>query len=1069
MPTPVFIAMNAFQPDGGAFGPELALVQNSLPVHGGWSSMRKKAVQASVADGPMQGYVHIYQQAAAIQKARPSSDNAAGIWVPSSGTNLYDRVNEAVPSDAEFIYAPAAPSAAQGILNLPALVDPASSSGHYIRWRYRIPSTTGAWTLLLELVDKTRAITSITRSGSTATVTTTAAHGLSTGQVVYHTGATQPEYNVKATITVTGASTYTFTVSGTPATPATGTPVYRPVWKTDTVTGTGAVTGYLQREATLAAGEANAINDYASFRLMVTATVAGAAAFGRPTSDIAAGLWTDQAGLTATLYARIDETPADDTDYLKSPILALGGAAYTYTAGLGTLEDPITNAGFTFRYRPRGSNAGVQLKARLKQGSTVIKETVTASLATSYATQAISLTPTEMAAVTDFAALQAEFEASYPAATTATIFQYARPISDTSSTGWVPTGSSDRFATLDEASPSDADYVQAGSTLANILEMSLSAVSDPGTDADHVLHIRASAPTSGNSLQVDLYGPGLIKHWDSGNFLPGFSLTGSLTTFNLTLTAGEASLITDYTQLRVKLTAYGSNGGLNVTVSWLELAVPERRWAEVSFAELESPSPARAEVSWMEAEVPDVAQVYKGDVPTIIAGSKTKLYEVTSSAFTDISKGGGYGTGAKPGVWRFASFGNDVIATNRADSVQYRAGNTGNFADLITSTAKPLARFVTVIRNYVQLGDINLAGYYSDQVWWSAIDDARTFVDQIVTARPETQSDQQRIVSRNGALMGMAGGDQGVIFKRNSMHLQTWLGGTLVFRFDDISSSVGTPYPSSIVQTPYGLCWFDGSTFRRYLGGQTESDLVDIGSTVLSEYLTGDFSPHPIAQIEPGDISIEDQIMVGSWDPFARVVVWTYQDRGGTAFRHTRGIVYNPAEERWGTIYDPNLSSAYLCTKPNVTNSDTFLLKGTVGFDWSGTTTSWFRFDGATTYEMTFQSKRQALGIEEAQDKLPTAARITGVLPVFSTLPEGAAIPRLSVLVEGSNDPFFATSLRSKTVDTTRANSAGWMPADLAAFWFRFTVTCPEMTAQQARAFKGLYLTWDYAGTPGSL
>lgn len=65
------------------------------------------------------------------------------------------------------------------------------------------------------------AITSITRSGTTATVTTTANHNLSTGTLVDIAGANQPEYNGQHEITSTGANTFTYTVSGTPATPAT--------------------------------------------------------------------------------------------------------------------------------------------------------------------------------------------------------------------------------------------------------------------------------------------------------------------------------------------------------------------------------------------------------------------------------------------------------------------------------------------------------------------------------------------------------------------------------------------------------------------------------------------------------------------------------------------------------------------------------------------------------------------------------------------------------------------------------------------------------------------------------
>lgn len=69
-------------------------------------------------------------------------------------------------------------------------------------------------------------VSSITRSGSTATVTTSSAHGIITGVYITMTGATQTEYNVTAQVTVTGATTFTYAVSGTPATPATGSPTY---------------------------------------------------------------------------------------------------------------------------------------------------------------------------------------------------------------------------------------------------------------------------------------------------------------------------------------------------------------------------------------------------------------------------------------------------------------------------------------------------------------------------------------------------------------------------------------------------------------------------------------------------------------------------------------------------------------------------------------------------------------------------------------------------------------------------------------------------------------------------
>lgn len=83
-------------------------------------------------------------------------------------------------------------------------------------------------------------VTSITRSSSTATVTTAIANNLQTGDFVTIAGATQPEYNGIFQITSTGASTFTYTVSGTPATPATGTITWTVagIERTSTVTST---------------------------------------------------------------------------------------------------------------------------------------------------------------------------------------------------------------------------------------------------------------------------------------------------------------------------------------------------------------------------------------------------------------------------------------------------------------------------------------------------------------------------------------------------------------------------------------------------------------------------------------------------------------------------------------------------------------------------------------------------------------------------------------------------------------------------------------------------------------
>lgn len=73
------------------------------------------------------------------------------------------------------------------------------------------------------IIDTTLSVSSITRVGTIATASFGSNHGLASGNNVTHSGATQPEYNGAFEITVISDTAYTFTVAGSPTTPATGT------------------------------------------------------------------------------------------------------------------------------------------------------------------------------------------------------------------------------------------------------------------------------------------------------------------------------------------------------------------------------------------------------------------------------------------------------------------------------------------------------------------------------------------------------------------------------------------------------------------------------------------------------------------------------------------------------------------------------------------------------------------------------------------------------------------------------------------------------------------------------
>lgn len=215
-----------------------------------------------------------------------------------------------------------------------------------------------------------QAITSITRSSSTATVTTTAPHGLATGDVVVVSGATETEYNGDFSITVTGASTFTYAVSGTPATPATGTPVFA----TSGLSITGITRSGTTATATTAVAHGLTSGDtvrvsgatQTEYNGDAVATVTGATTFtytvaGSPATPATgtivyekldgtapvlantyAGSWSADAA-DEDLYLTVTAFDGVDTYTLKAKIgsVAAYSSSFTAKAGLDSADNPI--------------------------------------------------------------------------------------------------------------------------------------------------------------------------------------------------------------------------------------------------------------------------------------------------------------------------------------------------------------------------------------------------------------------------------------------------------------------------------------------------------------------------------------------------------------------------------------------------------------------------------------------------------------------------------------------------------------------------------------------------------
>lgn len=163
------------------------------------------------------------------------------------------------------------------------------------------------------------------------------------------------------------------------------------------IAGAGAATGTAARLA-VSAGVITSVGTVAADGTKVTNT------FLRPDSDIALNGWS--AVNAASLYAALDEITADDADYIQSPDPA-GGIACEVSLDGSDITAPV---GFWYRASKIGA-AGLTLTIKVMEGSTE-RAVRTRVLTDAFATYQETLTPAEIAAVTNWANVTIRFSAA---------------------------------------------------------------------------------------------------------------------------------------------------------------------------------------------------------------------------------------------------------------------------------------------------------------------------------------------------------------------------------------------------------------------------------------------------------------------------------------------------------------------------------------------------------------------------------------------------------------------------------------------------------------------------------
>lgn len=192
----------------------------------------------------------------------------------------------------------------------------------------------------------------------------------------------------------------------------------------------------------------------------------------------------------------------------------------------------------------------------------------------------------------------------------------------------------------------------------------------------------------------------------------------------------------------------------------------------------------------------------------------TKIYEVTSSAVTDRSAGGGSYTSET--MWNGAQYGDVTIYTGRANNVQ--ASSSGAFAAL--AGTPPKAKYIATQSLAVALAAYNDGvNTYEDGVWISDIGDHTTW-----TPSASNEAANFRLLQTPGGITGLVQfkGDF-LAFKEGSFYRMSYVGLPVIWQPRLVSSVVGASGTAAICVcddvvifgNAAGFYAFDGQTVQQ--------------------------------------------------------------------------------------------------------------------------------------------------------------------------------------------------------------------------------------------------------------
>lgn len=260
------------------------------------------------------------------------------------------------------------------------------------------------------------------------------------------------------------------------------------------------------------------------------------------------------------------------------------------------------------------------------------------------------------------------------------------------------------------------------------------------------------------------------------------------------------------------------------------------------------------------------------------AGDAAKLYVLSSTAWTDRSKVGGYSTGTEE-IWEFAHFNNKVLATNWDDNIQSIAVGGTIFADLTTAFR---ARHIAVVHEHVVAANTfdTTDNNVPHRVRTSAIGDETDW-----TVSGATGSIARDL--RGGDIRRVVGGQFGVILTGTSTYRMDWEGAPAWFRIDETLPGYGTLSSGAVTRRGDVVYSMSDSGMIAIVNGTT---VEEIGTKKVNDFVLNDLDdayPYRISSVADSN----------------GYVFWAYPGPGNTAGQPNRILIYDRSSGKWGLLH----------------------------------------------------------------------------------------------------------------------------------------------------------------------